>query len=539
MKAKVTSTARANVTTTASAPSLPELRQRALTTSTDVSARTRRGSISSHVSSATGPAPSRNIYSPPRLAPTSSNEENNSGSSSVVSGSGVGPIKVRSKVTKLAEHSAPTSPSMPSSPSFPPHTRPTRVPSVSSLSLSPPLGPTKSSRSNGISPVSTSGHARYATTREIASPKANPFRAFAPVDDSAVSYSSSGPRIDPSQIPLPPQSPQMSAVSFSSKSSVSCESRNSDSSGQTAPTSHLRLNGHVQVNIAKHARSRSSIDGLGIHHPPLPSPLPLSREPSRDSPSPVLASENDDRDILDEVDVISEDDDRKLRKEAISNRKVCMYASLSQTTDLEGLPKIADLEITNKSLLAINSSLEAAKNRQAKEIRELRRKLRESILVLPPSAYRVVKDSLAPEDAEEPEPEDEDVEEEEAVLDDKTDEAYRRVRSMLEALIESGRKALETRPEDFKEPGIGITKVLTEEEARTWRGDDVSLTERDLTDDSATEDDPSRPLTPSRVAIPSDDFSSEEEVELSLIIDDDSLRSSSVPPITVTPSPSP
>ncbi|CAO1620876.1 unnamed protein product [Sympodiomycopsis kandeliae] len=39
--------------------------------------------------------------------------------------------------------------------------------------------------------------------------------------------------------------------------------------------------------------------------------------------------------------------------------------------------KIADLEITNKSLLAINSGLEVTKHRQVREIRELKRRLRE------------------------------------------------------------------------------------------------------------------------------------------------------------------
>lgn len=39
--------------------------------------------------------------------------------------------------------------------------------------------------------------------------------------------------------------------------------------------------------------------------------------------------------------------------------------------------KIADLEITNKSLLAINSGLEVTKHRQAREIRDLKRRLRE------------------------------------------------------------------------------------------------------------------------------------------------------------------
>lgn len=210
-------------------------------------------------------------------------------------------------------------------------------------------------------------------------------------------------------------------------------------------------------------------------------------------------------------------------------------------TDTYSSRQIADLEITNKSLMAINLSLEAAKNRQAKEIRDLRRKLRESILVLPPPAYRAAKSSLSPEanaDAEEEEEDDEDEDEAQAAVEGTNDEAYRRVRSMLEALIESGRKALETKPDDFRTSGVGVTKVLSEEEARTWRGEDVSFTERDDMDDGATDDDPSRPLTPSRVAIPND-LGSEDEGEQSMTLDKDILRASSVPPITVTPSPSP
>lgn len=191
--------------------------------------------------------------------------------------------------------------------------------------------------------------------------------------------------------------------------------------------------------------------------------------------------------------------------------------------------------------MAINSSLEAAKNRQAKEIRDLRRKLRESILVLPPSAYHAAKSSLSPEEAEEEEEEDNDDDDEDeaqAAIEGTNDEAYRRVRSILEALIDSGRKALETKPEDFRTSGVGITKVLSEEEARTWRGEDVSFTERDYAEDGTTDDDPSRPLTPSQIAIPNDP-SSEEEVELSIILDSDISTTTSVPPITVTPSPSP
>ena len=53
-------------------------------------------------------------------------------------------------------------------------------------------------------------------------------------------------------------------------------------------------------------------------------------------------------------------------------------------------PQIKDLEITNRSLLAINTSLEMAKNRQAKEICDLLQKLIELRLILPPLTYQAV-----------------------------------------------------------------------------------------------------------------------------------------------------
>ncbi|KAJ2929238.1 hypothetical protein H1R20_g7854, partial [Candolleomyces eurysporus] len=130
------------------------------------------------------------------------------------------------------------------------------------------------------------------------------------------------------------------------------------------------------------------------------------------------------------------------------------------------LTTIADLEITNRSLLSINATLEATKNRQMKEIRELRRKLRESRLILPPGAYRAYKSSVGPEEEEE-EDEEEDSEVENAAEGD-GDETYKRVKLMIENLISSGKKALETKVEDFQEGGKGGAKVLTAEEVQSW-----------------------------------------------------------------------
>lgn len=145
-------------------------------------------------------------------------------------------------------------------------------------------------------------------------------------------------------------------------------------------------------------------------------------------------------------------------------------------------------------------------------------------------------------ETEEAEEEDE---EEQAVIEGKTDETYRRVRSLLEGLIEQGRRALETTPDDLAASGKGGAKVLHEVEARTWRGDDPethSIISRDDVDDQTHLDVDhasltSRPLSPSRIAVPDDDdgLGSEDEVEATLLEPDtDDIPSAPIPPITVT-----
>lgn len=181
----------------------------------------------------------------------------------------------------------------------------------------------------------------------------------------------------------------------------------------------------------------------------------------------------------------------------------------------------------------------------------MRRRLRESRLILPPSTYRAVKSSIVedePSAEEEEEDDDEEDEEEQAVVEGKTDETYRRVRSLIERLIDQGKRALETKPEDLVESSKGGTKVLHEIEARTWRGEDIdsqSLLSRDDDDNRSGHLDvdsftPVRPISPSRIAVPDDDdgLGSEDEVEASLMDPDlDDIPSAPIPPITVTHSP--
>jgi hypothetical protein len=186
------------------------------------------------------------------------------------------------------------------------------------------------------------------------------------------------------------------------------------------------------------------------------------------------------------------------------------------------------LEITNKSLLAINASLETTKNRQAKEIRDLKRKLRESRLILPPRAFRAVESLDREEDGD-----DDDSEEGEGGAGD---DAYARVKDMLERLVESGKKALERTSDDFRQSLP--TKVLNADEVRTWRdsGQDFDTIPDGFDRGDKREDGITLPLSPSRVAVPdSDDDSSEDEAN-ELTLEPATPPPAHLPPITITPS---
>jgi hypothetical protein len=197
------------------------------------------------------------------------------------------------------------------------------------------------------------------------------------------------------------------------------------------------------------------------------------------------------------------DSDGKIRAEAKSNRKVIVLPHPTHIHPLVIPPtQIEDLEITNRSLLAINATLEATKHRQAREIRELRRKLRESRLMLPPLAFRAIKSSLGPEDVADDEDIDDDDNEEDG---DERDETYNRIKGILENLLETGRRALRTEARDFEKQGGGV-KVLSAEEVRSWRGDmgdDRSSIHSTPTDaESDKETGPQPHPTSSEVAIP-------------------------------------
>jgi hypothetical protein len=100
------------------------------------------------------------------------------------------------------------------------------------------------------------------------------------------------------------------------------------------------------------------------------------------------------------------------------------------------------------------------------------------------------------------------------------DVTYRRIKVILEGLLETGRRALETTPEDFPEP-VKVTKVLSAYEVPDLHADDEEP------DANAARAHPS----PSHVAVP--DSSDDDDASL------DEVEAMTLPRDSPPPSPSP
>jgi hypothetical protein len=135
--------------------------------------------------------------------------------------------------------------------------------------------------------------------------------------------------------------------------------------------------------------------------------------------------------------------------------------------------------------------------------------------------------------------EEEDKEEDEIYEEPKDDdEVYKRIKVILEGLLESGRRALEAKPDNCSEGGKGVAKVLNAEELRTWRDSSGGMSDHESHADKDL--DSTHPLPPSHVAVPDDDndnFNSEEEVEAMTLTSNSSRSRSPAPPILITESP--
>ncbi|KAF8737999.1 hypothetical protein RHS02_06006, partial [Rhizoctonia solani] len=170
------------------------------------------------------------------------------------------------------------------------------------------------------------------------------------------------------------------------------------------------------------------------------------------------------------IDMFEADDaEQDQREEARSNRK------------------IADLEISNKSLLAINATLESTKSRQAKEIRELRRKLRESRLVLPPSTYLALEQNDPLEARDSFDEDDEEDSDDNDVTQTQADETFDRVRGLLDKLMKDAKEALEAKPPipEEKEPIKKPIRVLDVDELQQYTDGEGEIDES--TESKATE----------------------------------------------------
>ncbi|KAL4070694.1 hypothetical protein J3A83DRAFT_3243873 [Scleroderma citrinum] len=379
------------------------------------------------------------------------------------------PTKIKSKVSGLAK-AINISDAPPSPPSWvttrPVNTR-ARAPSLtSSISLNPS---TSSPPSNPIFyPITTAAPAanphRFAAPRSVP-PLARNHQTSAPTPDVLPSKKSPWvPKIDPASIPLPPHSPPISALSLSSKSSISQTSLSSNNDA---------LDGTKSIStVGSHRRGHSvewngTLGTLSLAAPQLNHIFSNDRGAKPGHESDIEPGE---------------ESKLRSRAEAKTNRK------------------IADLEITNRSLLAINASLETAKNRQAKEIRDLRRKLRESRLILPPPTFMALKSSFPCHDGNDDQDGDDDDNED---VEGAEDEGFERVRCLLDALIQTGQRALESTPEDFRD---NSAKVLNADELRWWRdsGQHTASASDRVQDDRTTRG----WLSPAHVAAPDGDSES-------------------------------
>lgn len=280
-------------------PTGPESRQRSLTTvpsdsalsSRGIGGRPRRGSVSSHASLTISPTHAE-LRAQSHRPPMSPSENGSPLPSPLSSPHPKGITRVKSKVS-----SATSSPHTSPPPSKLPNGH-NRAPSIPAISLATPLLP-----ADNASPVPTLA---YPHTAGDSPTHKHVYQPLASLEDVIARYGNYTvtAKVDPAAIPLPPQSPPMSTVSFSSRSSASRSSvsyeHGTDISRSTAPTVHSRVNGHSRY-------ARASMDGSDVRS---------------DAMTPSEDESWDDDEITKVRPLPREDPDRKIKDEAKSNRKV-------------------------------------------------------------------------------------------------------------------------------------------------------------------------------------------------------------------------
>ncbi|KAG9088273.1 hypothetical protein FRC06_002148 [Ceratobasidium sp. 370] len=323
---------------------------------------------------------------------------------------------------------------------------------------SPQLAAPESDRSGSVSGGSTISGITPSMISGVSSIRVSAnSRILSPPPERRMSFL--GLNLSGSAFPVPPalQSPPSTISSMSSASQASRHSRSAS---------------YIFRPLEDRAKTPTDL-GLRPRISGGPSNLSVGRAAPEDD-----GADRDDSGI----DMFEADDgEQDQREEARSNRK------------------IADLEISNKSLLVINATLEATKARQAKEIRDLRRKLRESRLVLPHRTFVELEQTdplkdVAPESGS---IEDEDDSDDNDVTQTQADETFARVRLLLDGLITNAKTALETGPTCISMkagvggPPIRVLNVHDEDEYTTGKseeGDEIDETDQSQATESIAGD---------------------------------------------------
>ena len=151
--------------------------------------------------------------------------------------------------------------------------------------------------------------------------------------------------------------------------------------------------------------------------------------------------------------------------------------------------------------------------------------------MLPPGAFRAIKSSLEPAENGDDEEDIEDNSETEDLVEGNGDEMYKRIKLIVDNLLQTGRKALETQIKDFPEGGKGGARVLSPEELRDWHGLIDPTQEVDG-------DDEQRPKSPNDMLLEAElSFeTSEDEVEAMTLLYASPQQSPTPPPILITES---
>jgi hypothetical protein len=247
-------------------------------------------------------------------------------------------IRVKAKVSNVAKFSSssPTSASSshPSSPTFattrPIESRP-RAPSITDLGIfgsRPPLPTVPLAIHPITTPTSAANPHRYAP--RIPSNSASRFQSLSPLSnrdlDNGIHVRVSS-KVDPAAIPLPPQSPPASTLSFSSQSSR--DTHGSSASGSTAPTPISHLYGTHLTREEQGALVLGSGPAFDVD----------------DTCDPNSPRHSPDNSVVptDQLD----DSDRKIRAEAKTNRKVTNLSFHMHVFHSQGLQYITDRGLGN------------------------------------------------------------------------------------------------------------------------------------------------------------------------------------------------